>query len=67
MFLHDRFTLLKYLLQSFLEAVDVVVDQMLLVDFTLVDQANQGQTLVHFSQVQHDVLLGIGVGQSDNR
>ena len=40
---------------------------MLLVDLTLVDEANQCETLVHLAQVQHNVLLVVvGVGQSDD-
>ena len=49
------------LLQALLEAVNVVIDQMLPVDLVLVDQADQGQTLVNFSQVQNDVLLVVCV------
>ena len=55
------------LLQALLEAVNVVIDQMLPVDLVLVDQADQGQTLVNFSQVQNDVLLVVCVSQSNDR
>ena len=54
-------------LESFLEAVNVVVDQVLAVDFTLIDQADQSQTLVHLSQVKHDVFLVVCVRQLDDR
>ncbi len=53
-------------LESFLEAINVVVDQMLSMDLTLVNQAYEGQTFVNFSQIQHNVLLVIGMGQSDD-
>ena len=51
----------KYFLETLLEAVDVIVNQMLLVDLGLVDEADQGQTLVHFSEVEHDILLVVGM------
>lgn len=55
------------LLQALLEAVNVVIDQMLPVDLVLVDQTDQGQTLVNFSQVQNDVLLVVCVSESNDR
>ena len=39
---------------------------MLSVDFALVNKANEGETFVDFTKVEHDVFLVIGVGQSDN-
>lgn len=53
-------------LESLLEAVDIVVDQMLSVDLALVDQTHQCQTLVHLSQVQDDVFLVVSMGQSND-
>ena len=55
------------LLQALLEAVNVVIDQMLPVDLVLVDQTDQGQTLVNFSQVQNDVFLVVCVSESNDR
>lgn len=55
------------LFQSFLEPINVVVDQVLPMNFTLVDEADECEALVHFPQVQNDVLLIVCVRQSDNR
>lgn len=54
-------------LQSFFEPIDIVVDQVLPVDFTLVNQADQSQTLVHLSQVEHNVLLVVCVCKTNDR
>lgn len=51
--------------QALLEDVDVVVDEVLLVDFGLRDQTHQSQALVHLPQVQNDILAGIRVAQFD--
>ena len=56
----------KNIFQPFLEAIDVVVDQVLSVDFALVNKANEGETFINFAQVEHDVLLVVCVGQSNN-
>ena len=53
-------------LEALLEAVDIVVDQVLSVDLTLVDQAHQRQTLVNFSQVQDNVFLVVCMGQTND-
>ena len=57
----------KNRLESFFEAIDVVVDQMLSMNLALVNKADKGQTFVNFSQIQHNVLLVIGMCQSDDR
>ena len=57
----------KNALESLLKAIDVVVDQVLLVDLGLIDQTHQSQAFVHLSQVEHDVLVGIRVTESDKR
>ena len=49
-------------LEALLEAVNVVVDEVLAMDFALVDQADQGETLVNLAQVEHNVLLVVRVG-----
>ena len=41
--------MLEYFLQTLLEPIDVVVYEVLSVDFSLVDEANQCQALVHFA------------------
>ena len=43
--------MLEYFLQTLLEPIDVVVYQVLSVDFSLVDEANQRQALVYFTQI----------------
>jgi len=40
---------LEYFLETFLEAIDVIVDEVLLVDLGLVNQADQGQAFIDFS------------------
>ena len=52
--------------QALLEPINVVVNQVLAMDFTLVDQADERQTFVHFPQVQDNVFLIVRVGQPDN-
>ena len=54
------------LLEALLEAIDVVVYQVLPMDLALVDEADKGEALVNFAQVQHDVLLIVRVGQPDD-
>ena len=65
-FLSEHRGTLKDLLQALLEPIDVVVDQVLLVDLSLVDQANKCETGVNLSQVKHNVLLVVLVGKSDD-
>lgn len=57
--------MLKNPLEALFEAVNVVVDEVLLVDLGLVDQADEREALVHLSQIEHDVLGGVRVPQSD--
>ena len=57
----------KNLLQAFLKAVNVVVDQMLSVNLALIDQTHECKALIDFSQVKHNVLLIVRVCQSDDR
>ena len=57
----------KNLLQAFLKAVNIVVDQMLSVNLTLIDQTHECKALIHLSQVKHNVLLIVSVCQSDDR
>ena len=59
MIVNNRGRVLKYLLQTLLEAVNIVVDQVHLADLGLLDQTNQSQALVHLPQVQNYVLLWI--------
>ena len=54
-------------LEALLEAIDIVVDQMLPMDFALIDEADEGQALVNFTQVQNDVLLIVCMCQSNYR
>lgn len=63
----DAPRVLEYPLESLLEPVNVVVDQVLLVDFALVDETHERQTLVHLSQVQHNVLSRVLVRKPDER
>ena len=58
--------MLEYFLETFLEAVNVIVDEVLLVNLGLVYQADQGQAFVDFSQVEYNVLLVVSVSQSDD-
>ena len=62
----DLWGVLKDLLEALLEAIDVVVYQVLPMDLALVDEADKGEALVNFAQVQHDVLLIVRVGQPDD-
>ena len=55
------------LLQALLEPINVVVNQVLAMDFTLVDEADESQTFVDFSEVQHNVFLIVRVCQSNDR
>jgi len=54
-------------LQALLKAINIVVDKVLSVDFALIDEADEGEALVNLPQVEHNVLLVISVGQSDDR
>ena len=58
--------MLKDLLEALLEAIDVIIDEMLLVDLRLVDKADQGQALVDLPEVKHNVFLVVGVCQSND-
>ena len=55
------------LFKAFLEPINVVVDQVLAMDLTLVDQADECQAFIDFSKVQNDVLLIVRMSQSDDR
>jgi hypothetical protein len=55
----------EYLLESILELVNIVIYQVLFVNFVFVYQTNQGQRLVNFLQVQHHVLVAWRVVQLD--
>ena len=57
----------KDVLEAFLEAIDIVVDQVLPMDFTLIDETNESKALVNFTQVQNDVLLIVCMRQSNYR
>ena len=46
-------------LESLFKLVNVIVNQVLLVDFTLVDQADECETGVNLTQVQHNVLFAV--------
>lgn len=59
--------MLKDLLQAFFEPIDIVVYQVVLIDLTLINEANQGQALVHFPQVEHYVLRGVRMPQPNKR
>ena len=63
---HNFAGLLEDFLEAFLEAVDVVVDQVLLVNLPLVDEAHEGEALVDFAQIQDDVVLAVGAGKLDD-
>jgi hypothetical protein len=54
-------------LESLFKSVDVIVDQVLLVDFGLIDQAHQRQVVVNLSQVEHNIFLGVRVAKTDVR
>ena len=41
----------KDVFESFFEAIDIVVDQVLSMDFALIDEADEGETLVDLAQV----------------
>ena len=57
----------KDLLESVLKSVNIVVYQVLAVNFSLVDQTHQSETFVNFAQINHYVLLVVCVRQSYNR
>jgi len=56
----------KDLSQALLESINVVVDQMLPMDFTLVNQAHECKAFVNFPQVQNNVLLIVCMGKPYN-
>ena len=62
----DLGRVLEYFLETFLEAIYVIIDQMLLVNLSLVNETDQSQAFVDFPQIQHDVLLVICMCQSNN-
>ncbi len=43
--------MLEYFLEALFEAVNVIIDQMLFVNLSLVNETDQSQALVDFSQI----------------
>lgn len=56
----------KDLFKSFFEPVNIVIDEMLPMDFTLVNEADESQAFVNLAQVEHDVLLIVCMCQSND-
>ena len=57
----------KYFLEAFFKPIDIVVNQVLLVDLSLVDETHECQTFIDLTKVKHDVLLRVGMIQSNYR
>ena len=55
------------LLQALLEPVNIVIDQVLLRNVGLINQAHKGQTLVNLAQVKNDVFefFAVHVGEAN--
>ena len=51
------------LVQALFEPINVVVDQVLPVNFTLIDEADEREALINFTQVQNNVLLIVCMSQ----
>ncbi len=54
-------------LKAIFELVYVVVDEVLFVEFSFVDKADESEAFVDLAQVENDVFLVTGVVEPDRR